>query len=157
MAERQAEADRRLGAVKAAITPKSGDVAELMRQQAIWDAERKLLDSKENIGVAAAAAAKSIENATDIEEVTVYASRLPKYFEARGYKDTSLIEQALTAKLPQYAAAQQEQREEQLYGMVVDHTAAYLERCAASGRPADKRVLEKLDPSKIQSRRAGRV
>ena len=41
--------------------------------------------------------------------------------------------------------------------MVVDHTAAYLERCAASGRPADKRVLEKLDPSKIQSRRAGRV
>ena len=100
MAERQAEKDRKLDAVKAAITPKSSDVAELIRQQAIWDAEQKVLDSKGDLGVAAAAAAKAIENATDIEEVTVYASRLPKYFEARGYKDTSLIEQALTAKTP---------------------------------------------------------
>lgn len=153
MAERRAEADRKLDAVRAALTPKSNDVAELMRQKAIWDAERKLLDSKDNIGVAAAVAAKAIENATDIEEVTVYAREFPKYFEARGHEDISFVDQALTAKVPEYRAAKQHQREEQIYGMVTDHTAAYLERCAASGQPADPCVLAKLDPSKIQSAR----
>lgn len=154
MAKRQAEKDRNLGAVKAALTPKSSDVAELMRQQAIWEARRKILDSKENIGEAAAAASRAIENAADIEEVTVYARELPLYFEARGHEDTSFVDQALTAKVPEYLAAQQQQREEHLYGMVVDHTAAYLERCAASGLPADPRVLAHLDPSQIESARS---
>lgn len=149
MAQRRAEADRKLAAVKAALTPKSDDVAKLIRQQAIWDDEQKILDSKEDIGAAAAVAAEHIESATDLEEVSVYAARMPKYFEARGYKDVGFVDQALTAKVPEYAAAQQQQREEHLYGMVVDHTAGYLERCAASGQPADPRVLAHLDPSGI--------
>ncbi|MGO9152995.1 hypothetical protein [Mycobacterium sp.] len=157
-AERQAEADRKLDAVRAGLTPKSNDVAELMRQQAIWEAERKVLDSKENLGVAAAAAAKAIESATDIDELRVYARELPKYFEARDYEDTGFIDRALTAKVPEYAAAQQEQREELINKTITDHTAGYLERCAASGQPADPRILAKLDPSRIQSvRNMGRM
>ncbi len=153
-AERQAEADRKLEAARAGLTPRSDDVAALMRQQARWDAERKVLDSKENLGAAAAAAARAIENATDIEEVAVYAREFPKYFEARGYEDTSFVDRALTARVPEYAAAQQEQREEQVYAQVTDYTASYLERCAAAGRPADPRILAKLDPSKIESVRS---
>ncbi|MGO8848973.1 hypothetical protein [Mycobacterium sp.] len=151
MAERHAEAERKVEEIRAGLTPKSSDVAELMRQQAIWDAERKVLDSKENLGEAVAAAAKAIENATDIDELRVYARELPKYFEARDYEDTSFVDQALTVKVPEYAAAQQEQREELIFKTVTDHTAGYLERCAASGRPADPRILAKLDPSKIES------
>ncbi len=150
-AERLAEAERKVEAIRAGFTPKSNDVAELMRQQAIWDAERKVLDSKESIGVAAAAAAKAIESATDPDELKVYAREFPKYFEARGFEDIEFVDQALTAKVPEYAKAQQEKREELIYKTVTDHTAGYLERCAASGRPADPRVLAKLDPSKIES------
>ncbi len=150
-AERQAEADRKLESVRAGLTPKGDNVAALMRQQAKWDAERKVLDSKESLGAAAAAAAKAIENATDAEEVSVYARELPKYFEARGYEDMGFVDRALTARVPEYAAAQQEQREERVYAQVTDYTAGYLERCAASGRPADPRILAKLDPSRIQS------
>lgn len=152
-AGRRARAERKVEATRAGLTPKSNNVAELMRQQAIWDAERKVLDSKEDLGAAAAAAAKAIENSTDPEEAAVYAKQLPKYFESRRYEDTAFIEQALTARVPECAAAQQEQREELICSTIVDHTAAYLERCAASGIPADPRVLAKLDPSKIASAR----
>ncbi|MGO8967876.1 hypothetical protein [Mycobacterium sp.] len=151
MAERRAEAERKVEAERAAFTSKSDDVAKLIREQAIWDAESKVLDSKESVGAAAAAAAKAIEYAADPEEVAVYAQRFPKYFEARGYEDIGFVDRALTAKSPEYAAAQQEQREELICSTIVDHTAAYLERCAAAGRPADPRVLAKLDPSKISS------
>jgi len=150
-AERVAGAERKVEEIRAGLAPKSDDVAALMRQQAIWDAESKVLDSKESVGAAAAAAAKAIENATDPEEVAVYAKQFPKYFEARGHDDIEFVDRALTAKVPEYAAAKQEQREELINATVTNHTAAYLEQCAASGRPADPRVLAKLDPSKIAS------
>ncbi len=157
-AERRAGAERKVEATRAGLTPKSDDVAALMRQQAIWDAESKVLDSKESVGAAAAAAAKVIGNATEPEEVVVYAREFPKYFEARGFDDIEFVDRALTAKIPEYAAAQQEQREELICSTIADRTAAYLERCAASGRPADPHVLAKLDPSKIESvRNMGRM
>ena len=150
-AARQAEADRKVEEVRAGLAPRSDDVASLMRQQAAWDAESEILDSKENVAEAAAAAAQAIETAADSEEVAVYAQRFPKYFEARGYKDIDFVDQALTARSPEYAAAKQEQREELVNATVTNHTAGYLERCAASGIPADPRILAKLDPSKIAS------
>ena len=152
MAERRAAADCKVDSIRAALSPKSNDIAELVRQQQVWDRERKILDAKASNTVAAVLAADAIAKAADPEELAVYAAELPAYFQARGFDDTSFVDQALTAKVPEYAAAQAEQREEQIYAQVTDHLAGYMDRCVASGRPADPRVLAKLDPKKIQQR-----
>lgn len=92
IAEQQAEAERKAAEVRAGLSPKSDDVAELMRQQAIWNRERPKLDAKADKGSVAKAAVDAIANAGDPEELKVFATELPSYLQARGVDDTSFLE-----------------------------------------------------------------
>ena len=152
MAEQQTAASQKVDEVRAGLSPRTDDVAALLHQQQIWARERPKLDAKADKGTAAQAAVGAIANAPDLETLRVYAAELPSYLAARGVDDTTFVERALTDRVPELAAAREQQHEAAHWSQVVEHTAGYVDRCIASGRPADPRVLAMLDPKKIRKR-----
>lgn len=132
---------------------KPGDSAQEQRNTRSRDRILRRLSTAKTNADRANIAREALEQAKDRAEFGTLLAELPNELAAEGVDADTInrvIEPVVRQRIPELAEAQDDLSDKRFKAMISHHTAGVVRRGLASGVPANKAVLAKLDPSKIQ-------
>ena len=134
------------------VTP--GDAAQETRNLMTRDRILRRLSTADNHAARVTIARTALEQARDRAELGTLLTELPNELASFGLDDATInqvIEPVVRQRVPELAAAQDDLADKRFAATVTHHTAGVVRRGLASGVPADKRVMEMLNPAKMRS------
>ncbi len=133
------------------VTP--GDSAQEQRNTRSRDRVLRRLSTAKTNADRVNIARTALEQAQDRSEFGTLLTELPSELAAEGVDADTInrvIEPVVRQRIPELAAAQDDLSDKRFKATISHHTAGVVRRGLASGVPANKLVLNKLDPAKIQ-------
>ena len=134
------------------MTP--GDAAQESRNIRTANRLLRRLQTAKDTASRANIARTALEQAADRAELATLVVELPSELASLGVDDDTIhriTEPVVQQRIPELAAAQDELADKQFDATVVHHVAGVVGRGIASGVPANKQVLDMLDPVKIRA------
>ncbi len=131
-----------------------GDSAQEQRNTRTRDRLLRRLSTANDTASRVNIARTALEQAKDRAELGVLITELPSELAASGLDEDTIsrvIEPVIRQRIPELAAAQDELADKRFDATISHHTAGVVRRGLASGVPADKRVLDKLNPVQIRA------